>query len=115
MLKNLKVGTKLVAILVAPVLVLLLLAVVGVNQRMNEASDAERVSQLTEFTEASSLLVKELQLEGLYSAVYASTDTARGKPELDAQRLKTDEALKGYTESLESVQPGRDDEAVASR
>jgi signal transduction histidine kinase len=113
MLKNLKVGTKLVAILVAPVLVLLLLAVVGVNQRMNEASDAERVNELTEFTEASSLLVKELQLEGLYSAVYASTDGKRGTTELEAQRQKTDAALVGYTQSLEAVQPGRDDEAVA--
>jgi signal transduction histidine kinase len=113
MLKNLKVGTKLVAILVAPVLVLLLLAVVGVNQRMNEASDAERVSQLTEFTGATSLLVKELQLEGLYSSVYTSTGGTRGKTELDTQRAKTDAALAGYADSLETVQPGRDDEAVA--
>ena len=72
MLKNLKVGTKLVAILVAPVLVLLLLAFVGVNQRLNEASEAQRVSELTDFTASSARLVKELQLEGFYSAVYAS-------------------------------------------
>ncbi len=112
MLKNLKVGTKLVAILVAPVLVLLLLAYVGVRQRLDEAGDAQRVEELTSFSQDNAELIKELQLEGLYSAVYASTAKAKGEAELATQRQATDAALATYRSSLESVQPGRDDEAV---
>lgn len=112
MLKNLKVGTKLVAILVAPVLVLVLLAFVGVRQRLDEASQATRVEELTNFSEDTTLLIKELQLEGLYSAVYASTAKSRGTEQLTAQRQATDAALAAYNTSLETVQPGRDDESV---
>ena len=68
MLKNLKVGTKLFAILVAPVLVLIALAYVGVNQRLSDANDAKRVQQLTEFAGTNADLIKELELESLYSA-----------------------------------------------
>ena len=39
MLKNMKVGTKLIAVLVAPVLVLVILASIGVSQRLDTASE----------------------------------------------------------------------------
>ena len=112
MLKNLKVGTKLVAILVAPVLVLVLLAFVGVRQRLDDASQATRVEELTNFSEDTTLLIKELQLEGLYSAVFASTNRTRGTEQLATQRQATDTALSAYRGSLDSVQPGVDDETV---
>jgi len=48
MLKNMKVGTKLIAVLVAPVLVLVILASIGVSQRLDTASSAQRVEQLSE-------------------------------------------------------------------
>lgn len=112
MLKNLKVGTKLVAILVAPLLVLIALAYVGVTTRLKEAADAERVQQLTQFVNDNSNLIKELQLEGLYSAVYASTVKASGKPTLDAQRAKSDQALVKYNAEKETVDPGRDSQQV---
>ena len=44
MLKNMKVGTKLIAVLVAPVLVLVILASIGVSQRLDTASSAKRAS-----------------------------------------------------------------------
>jgi hypothetical protein len=56
--------------------------------------------------------VKELQLEGLYSAVYASTAGQRGDAELDAQRAKTDKALEKFNATNGSVDPGRDAPAV---
>jgi len=112
MLKNLKVGTKLVAILLAPVLVLMALAVIGVKQRLADASDAKRVEELTEFAKENADLVQALQIEGLYSAVYASTNKQQGKALLDEQRKKTDAAQAGYEASRDTVQPGNDSQGI---
>lgn len=112
MLKNLKVGTKLVAILLAPVLVLIALAVVGVRQRLADASDAKRVEELTLFAKEDASLVQALQLEGLYSAVYASTNKVQGKALLDEQRQKTNEAQARYEKSRDEVAPGNDSQAI---
>src|SRR3954465_6107511 len=68
MLKNLKVTTKLVAILVAPVLVLVALAFVGVSQRQGDAREAERVLALTDFVGATTSLLKEVEREALLAA-----------------------------------------------
>jgi signal transduction histidine kinase len=108
MLKNFKVTTKLVAILVAPVLVLVALAYVGVKQRLADASEAQRVEQLTAFMQVNSTLIKEMQLEGLRSAVFSASGKLVGKDELDAQRKVTDEALKNFNASRDSVDPGRE-------
>ena len=113
MLKNLKVGTKLVAILVAPVLVLVLLAFVGVPPAPGRGvggpagRGAHRLHR-----GRRSLLIKELQLEGLYSAVYSSTNKTGARTSSTTQRQATDGALAAYRESLETVQPGRDEETV---
>jgi signal transduction histidine kinase len=112
MLKNLKVGTKLVAILLAPVLVLMALAVIGVKQRLADASDAKRVEELTGFSKDDAVLVQALQLEGIYSAVYASTNKTQGKQLLDEQRKKTDAAQAAYEKSRDEVQPGNDSQAI---
>ncbi len=112
MLKNLKVGTKLVAILLAPVLVLMALAVIGVKQRLADASDAKRVEELTGFAKDDAVLVQALQLEGIYSAVYASTNKTQGKQLLDEQRKKTDAAQAAYEKSRDEVQPGNDSQSI---
>src|SRR5215831_6528012 len=94
--KNLKVGTKLVAILVAPFAVLILLAVIGVQQRIDVANAATRVQQLTTLAQADANIAAELQKEGINSAAYTASKTAEGKSELDAQRAKTDAARQAF-------------------
>jgi len=79
MLKNFKVTTKLVAILVAPVVVLIALAYVGVNQRLSDANAAKRVQQLTEFAGTNADLMNELELESVYSAQVGASLGAHGK------------------------------------
>jgi len=112
MLRNLKVGTKLFAILVAPVLVLLAVSYVGVKQRLSEASDAQRVQDLTAFVDENSEFIKELELEGLYSAQFAASAGTIDRGPLVAQRAKTDAALASFNTSNETVDPGRDAPAV---
>ncbi|MBI2705438.1 MAG: nitrate- and nitrite sensing domain-containing protein [Actinobacteria bacterium] len=103
MLKNLKVGTKLVAILVAPVVVLLLLAIIGVRQRLDVAQAADRVQQLTQFAQADYKLATEFEKEGIYSAQYMATRKAAGKAELEAQRAKTDEAKRAFDDAAKNL------------
>src|SRR4051794_6566765 len=113
MLKNLKVTTKLVAILVAPVLVLVALAFVGVSQRQGDAREAERVLALTDFVGATTSLLKEVEREALLAARYSGS---QGDAEIGtlyaAQQQKTAAAAEEYQNQVKEIDPGRDDPDV---
>jgi signal transduction histidine kinase len=116
-------STKLFTVLAAPVAVLLLLSVLGVTTRRAEASDANRVKQLSEFVQVDANLVDQLQREAIWSAAYMSTidenlnvDQAKKdeyQGQLDAQRAKTDEAHAAYDAAVEKIDPGKDNPAAA--
>jgi signal transduction histidine kinase len=108
MLKNLKVTTKLVAILVAPVLVLIALAGLGVSQRQADANAAKRVQELTRFVADATALQKELNLEGLYAAAYSGSAKKQFGSEWQKQQEATDAAAARYREDVNSIQPARD-------
>ena len=112
MLKNLKVGTKLIVILVAPVLVLLGLAWVGASSRLDAAGNAARVGELTQYSQANAALAYQLEIEGLYSAEYMASLKKAGDAELKEQRLKTDAAKKSYEDAVKTYDPGRGYPAV---
>ena len=86
MLRNLKVGTKLFVILLAPVVVIVALVAVGVRDRRADASDAARVEELSSFALVGTDLVSQLQVEQIRSALYSASRGATGRTELDAQR-----------------------------
>ena len=126
MLKNLSVRTKLFAVLVAPVVVLLLLAALRVTQRSADADDAARTAELAEFTEVTSQVINSLERENLLSSAYvgaqtranrttglaapeAAADTARAeelKGRVDEARAATDESIEAYLAAVESIAPG---------
>jgi signal transduction histidine kinase len=112
MLRNMKVGTKLVTVLAAPVIVLVVLATIGVTQRQAEAADARRVEQLTEFVRVNSELINELERESVWSASYMASDGQQFQSDLEAQRVLTDTALEQYAVALDRIDPGRGNEAV---
>ena len=122
LVKNLKVGTKLVTILVAPVVVLIVLAAVGVSERRTSADEANRVEQLAEYAQANGELAQQLELESLASGVYMAygspTDPTavagqeQAKAVLDEQRVATDAAIAAYDEVRNSTDPGGDDEEI---
>jgi signal transduction histidine kinase len=122
-----KVTTKLITVLAAPVVVLIVIAAVGVTQRLSDADDAQRVEQVTEFIQVNSNLINELQEESIWSAAYMGTydeslDDEAAKQRaaqagyteaLAQQRLQTDEALVAFEAAVASVDPASESEAVA--
>jgi signal transduction histidine kinase len=104
MLKNMKVTTKLVAILVAPVLVLVALAFVGVRQRQADASEAQRVLDLTDFVGATTALLKEVELEGFLATRFTSSNNdTEVRTAYEAQQKKTDQAAEGFRVQVREV------------
>jgi signal transduction histidine kinase len=108
MLKNMKVGTKLIAVLLAPVLVLLILGYVGVSQRLSTASTTQRVEQLANMASVNADVAHQLQREAIYSAAYMASAGTQWKDELAAQRKATDAAVAQYNTTLHKVNPGKE-------
>ncbi|MGZ4709019.1 MAG: nitrate- and nitrite sensing domain-containing protein, partial [Acidimicrobiales bacterium] len=103
-----KVGTKLIAVLVAPVLVLVILASIGVSQRLDTASSAKRVEQLAQMAAADANLANEIQREAVYSAAYMASGGKSWSDELATQRKATDAAKDTYNTTLTRINPGKD-------
>ncbi|MPY94121.1 MAG: HAMP domain-containing protein, partial [Acidimicrobiia bacterium] len=101
MLKNMRVGTKLVGLLVAPLLVLGILAGVGVTDRLQRADDARRAEQLAEVVAQAASAAHQLQLEQLRAVVVFGSGSAVGGETFESQQGVTDEALEAVRSSLE--------------
>ncbi len=113
MLKNMKVGTKLIAVLLAPVLVLLILGYVGVSQRLSTASTTQRVEQLANMAAVNADVAHQLQREAIYSAAYMASAGTQWKDELATQRKATDVAVDQYNTTLHKVNPGKESADLA--
>jgi signal transduction histidine kinase len=109
-MKNWKISTKLIAVLIAPLVVLAGLAAVGISARRTEASNAARAQDLSELAAKGSALIHGLQNETIFSAAnQAAGEDAVAEP-LAAARANTDEALVAYEEALADLTIA-DDEA----
>ena len=86
MLKNMRVGTKLAGILVAPLLVLGILAGVGVRDRSARADDARRAERLAEVVAQTAAASHQLQLEELRAAVVLGPVVPRARSSTSASR-----------------------------
>src|SRR6478735_1326120 len=106
MLRNLKVGTKLFVILLAPMIVIVALVGVGASDRRDASNAASRVEALSSFALAGNDLQVQVSAEELYTAVVASSNNTAGRDELDAQRAKTDAAIDRYQSALASLDQG---------
>ncbi len=87
MLSNMKVGTKLLAVAAAPLLLALLLTFVGIRDRQADAASAADTEQLVGFSNRTTALVDALQSERTGTADRISGATDAG---LDALREETD-------------------------
>ncbi|MCU0310469.1 MAG: nitrate- and nitrite sensing domain-containing protein [Acidimicrobiales bacterium] len=101
MLRNLKVGTKLMATLVAPALVIVVLVTIGVRDRLDVARSANSVEEVAGFAAATSTLADQLQIEAVRSVNVSGSQGAVGAPELAAQRAATDTALAEFEDAAE--------------
>jgi len=106
MLRNMKVGTKLMATLVAPALVIVILVTIGVRDRLDVARSAGGVEDVARFAATSSELAQQLQIESVWSATVAASQGVVGRAELDAQRPRTDAAIVDFTDAEKSTDLG---------
>lgn len=122
MFRNMKVGTKLLAVALAPLLVLVVLAGLGIRERLQDADQAEAVEAQARLASADNAVIHQLQRERIYSAwlmasatVGASEQTLSTiRADLDEQRSATDEAL-ATAQPLLSGTAGSSDAMVASQ
>ncbi len=108
MLRNMRVSGKLITVLAAPVVVLVLLAAFGVNQRLDDARNAKRVKELTEFSLATTKLVTALQTESVWSTAFVASEGDVYKERLDTARAATDAEIDNLKAIETRVEPGRD-------
>ena len=110
MLKNMKVATKLFAVLFAPVFVLVILAGFGVGQRLRVAQSAQRVEELAQMAATSANLSHELQNEAVLSGAYMASSGKQWKDELAQQTAVTDRAVATYQSTLKRINPSKNSE-----
>ena len=103
MLKNLKIRTKLIAVLAAPLVVLVALAGLGIRDRLNSADDAQEVQRLAELRIASAELTHQVQLERNVTQAYANSAGEMEVAALTTQREATDDAVTAFNATAASV------------
>jgi signal transduction histidine kinase len=118
MLKNLRVGTKLVVILVAPLVALGVLAGVGVVDRLNNAAAARRAAHIGVLANSNAEAAQAVQLEQVWAAVVLNTrgdDTKNTYRDLVSQSDATLTALQKAQSQLGSVKGDLADRLVTLR
>jgi HAMP domain-containing protein len=96
MFQNVQIRSKLIAILVGPLLALTILSSVGIGTNLAQSAERDRVNRLALFSGKLSSLVHELQDERSLSNVYLGSRRTGGRGELVAQRPATDRVVADY-------------------
>jgi signal transduction histidine kinase len=93
MLRELGIRAKLLALLSAPLVLILVLSVLIVGHRLGQVGDATRVQHLVATSGAVNVLVHELQAERAAALGWAHAQTPENQAVLLAQRQQVDAAL----------------------
>ena len=110
MQRNANVGSKLLALIAVPAVVLVAVASLGASQRLDDADQAQQTEDGARLAATSTGLAHELQLERLLSMRLAYGDQAVAD-QLAEQRAATDAAAETFT----APQPMVGDSSVAQR
>jgi HAMP domain-containing protein len=109
MIRNLSVRTKLIGILIAPLLALTLLTSLGIGANLATKVEAVGLRQEAAFAKSLSELVHELQAERDLSAGWVSGGRAPApswpsRSTLDDQQKQVNEALKAFREEAQALE-----------
>jgi signal transduction histidine kinase len=110
MQRNANVGSKLLALIAVPAVVLVAVASLGASQRLDEANEAQQTETGARLAASSTNLIHELQIERLLTMRLASGDDDVAGA-LEEQRSATDEAAQSFTQPQDAV----GDASVAQR
>src|SRR5262249_1195020 len=100
MLRNMKVRSKLVAMLLAPIIVLIGFAGVGATQREREAKQSSAVESLTQIAIKVNDAVHQVQAESGLSARTVAAHNKVPPVELKRQRKLTDDKIAAFEAAL---------------
>jgi signal transduction histidine kinase len=103
MLKNLKVRTKLIAVLAVPLLALVAMAGIGVRDRRSEAADARQSRRLVDLSTTRVQLEHDLQLERMWTAASLSGSRTTGTSNVPDRRARTDQSVAAFTATATGV------------
>ena len=104
MFRNMRVGAKLVAIVIPPLAVLAGLAGLGVADRLDSKADAERASSVAKTVTVAGQAAHLLEVEQIRAAVMAGSDAKIGRAEYEDLIGRTDNAFNELRSRLGDIQ-----------
>jgi hypothetical protein len=103
MIRNMQIRSKLIAVLVIPLVALTVLAALGIGANVSRGVQADRVNDQTAFAISLSTLVHELQRERDLSAGWVGSGRDAGYGGVVAQRVAVNQALTSFRRDVESL------------
>jgi hypothetical protein len=108
MIRNMQIRSKLIAVLVIPLVALTVLAAIGIGVNVARGVQADRVNDQTTFAISLSALVHELQKERDLSAGWVGSGRDAGYGGVVVQQAAVNQALQTFRRDAASL--GIDDE-----
>jgi signal transduction histidine kinase len=115
MIRNLQIRSKLIAILVTPLIALTVLASLAIGANVARGVQADRVNDETAFALNLSQLVHELQRERDLSAGWVGSGRRAGYGGVVAQRVASNQALADFRRDVEGLSFEDDDSVLRQR
>jgi len=113
MIRNMQIRSKLIAVLVVPLVALTVLAALGIGSNVARGVQADRVNDQTAFAVSLSTLVHELQRERDLSAGWVGSGRDAGYGGVVAQRMAVNQALDAFRRDVRNL--GSENESSAFR
>lgn len=107
MFMNLKVSTKLIVLVLIPIITLFIFALLILNEKYKSVKNAQLLENGILLSNKISLIIHELQKErGSSSGFIGSKGDEKFKQILDTQRKLSDDKIKDFSDFLDSVDMG---------
>jgi Nitrate and nitrite sensing/Histidine kinase-, DNA gyrase B-, and HSP90-like ATPase/HAMP domain len=103
MIRNMQIRSKLIAVLVVPLVALTVLAAIGIGANVARGVQADRVNDQTAFAVSLSTLVHELQRERDLSAGWVGSGRDAGYGGVVAQRVAVNQALQTFRRDIANL------------
>src|SRR5919112_3897739 len=103
MIRNMQIRSKLIAVLVVPLVALTVLAAIGIGANVARGVQADRVNDQTDFAVSLSTLVHELQRERDLSAGWVGSGRSAGYGGVIAQRVAVNQALQTFRRNVDNL------------
>ncbi|HTE70910.1 MAG TPA: nitrate- and nitrite sensing domain-containing protein, partial [Actinomycetes bacterium] len=115
MIRNMQIRSKLIAVLVTPLVALTVLAALGIGANVARGVQADRVNDEAAFAVNLSTLVHELQRERDLSAGWVGSGRDAGYGGVVAQRVRVNQALASFRQDVQGLGSEREGSAFRDR